>query len=399
MTNHFDRRSQEPRPLIVVGGGLLERGPNSVWVTKTPVAAYLHELSRIMGGCTWMTEVYSGPPLMSGLLDLELVRPIPITRGYSNIIANSLRLVLLCQHRPNVILFLPAVIALMPAIPIVRRLSHRMAVYLAGDYEMNVRGARHRNWPGWSTLLRFGYENPMRVADVVFARGRYLAGLAARLNPNTIETVPIGHMDVATYTPASAHSRGGVRRILFVGKIIWSKGVGDLLSAFRSTVHNYPGVSIMLDLVGDGPDRSSIETWAHKLDVEEHVKFHGWTESQDRLSGFFARADMLVVPSTSSQPEGVPRVIDEALIRRVPVIATMVGGIPKEFMKGEVMLVEPDSPKDLAKAIELMLFDPGLADHYLARAEQRRARWAGTGSAAQQHARALLDNPRELSPS
>jgi glycosyltransferase involved in cell wall biosynthesis len=63
---------------------------------------------------------------------------------------------------------------------------------------------------------------------------------------------------------------------------------------------------------------------------------------------------------TSTHPEGVPRVIDEALVRRIPVVATRIAGVSEEFREDEVLLVEPEAPDQIADGIEAILFDPEL---------------------------------------
>jgi len=337
-----------------------------------------------------VTHLYQGPPLMTGRLDPDLVRPVALNQGLLSEPMNWLRVIAVSMQRPYALLFLPVTMRLLPVIPIVKLLSRRIAVYLANDYEMTIRQGSDTKWPGWSTLFRLGHEYPIRLADVVIARGRHLARLARRFNENVIETVPIGHMNLASDSALrTSDEADGARHVMFLGKVLWSKGLGDLLLAFQSVVQSHPKTLIVLDVVGDGADRRAIEAWARELGLDGYARFYGWIEDREELSSFFGSADLLVIP-TSSYPEGVPRVIDEALMIGVPVVATRVGGIPEEFTDDEVMLVDPNSPEQLARAIEMMLFDIQVRQRYLAGAQRRSALWAQYGSAAQQHARILL---------
>jgi glycosyltransferase involved in cell wall biosynthesis len=93
---------------------------------------------------------------------------------------------------------------------------------------------------------------------------------------------------------------------------------------------------------------------------------------------------------SSTHPEGVPRSIDEALVRLIPVVATRIAGVPDEFAGGEVRLVDTAAPAQLADAIEAVLFDREARMAAIAGAARRRTRFTAFRSAADQHAKLLL---------
>jgi glycosyltransferase involved in cell wall biosynthesis len=292
-------------------------------------------------------------------------------------------------QRPAVILYLPGALPFLPIIPIIRALAARLVVYLAGDYEMTLRERKREPWPGWRRLFRSGFEYPLANADVVIARGRHLAGLARRMNGRVVETVPIGHMNLRAADAAMQQSRQMRGRLLFVGKVLWSKGIGDLLLAIESLRRAHPELPLKLSVVGDGTDRHAAERRVSEMDLENAVTFHGWIDDPVRLARLLEDGDLVVVPS-STHPEGVPRVIDEALACGIPVIATRVGGIEAEFGPQEVVLVAPGAPGELAQAIERVSCDQQLYEQLVQGALRRRQRWAAAGSVARQHADILV---------
>ena len=95
-------------------------------------------------------------------------------------------------------------------------------------------------------------------------------------------------------------------------------------------------------------------------------------------------------PRQGNYGELLTRCIDEALVRKVPVVATRVAGVPAEFTDGEVLMVAPSSPDEMADGIEAILFDPDVRRRYVEGAERRCLHWSGFASAAEQHAK-LLD--------
>jgi glycosyltransferase involved in cell wall biosynthesis len=263
-----------------------------------------------------------------------------------------------------------------------------MVVYLGNDYEQSLLQANGK-WLGWSVLYRFSTEYTLKIASVVIARGKYLADRVRKFNQNVVETVPLGHLNLRSKTYAPDSSVSCVKRVLYLGQVLWRKGLKDLFLAMQLVVNNYPEVPIVLDVVGDGADRQATETFVQNMKFNEYIKFHGWVDAKEKLSAFFQETDVLVVPS-SSYPEGVPRVIDEALSQGVPVIATRVGGITKEFTDEEIMLIDPNSPQQIAVAIAAILFDTKTRERYITNAQRRLELWTKYGSAAQQHKRILL---------
>ena len=64
--------------------------------------------------------------------------------------------------------------------------------------------------------------------------------------------------------------------------------------------------------------------------------FHGYLDDELALQKLISDADVIVVPSTSDQSEGVPEVIEEAPPDSVPVIATQDMRHYEEFKNDEV---------------------------------------------------------------
>jgi len=72
------------------------------------------------------------------------------------------------------------------------------------------------------------------------------------------------------------------------------------------------------------------------------------------VRALYQLADCLVFPTRA---DTFPLVVLEAMVSRLPVISTTVGGIPSQIDDSCGILVKPDSPKELAAAIKDMLKD------------------------------------------
>ena len=136
-----------------------------------------------------------------------------------------------------------------------------------------------------------------------------------------------------------------------VGRLVPVKGHCDLLQALPQI--RDPGV--ILVFAGDGELRTDLESLASRLGVAERVRFLGWREDTAELLGM---ADLFVLPSHN---EGLGLVLIEAMAKRLPVVATSVGGVPEVVAEGKTgLLVPPHAPEALARAVGELVGDPDL---------------------------------------
>ena len=145
------------------------------------------------------------------------------------------------------------------------------------------------------------------------------------------------------------------QHVLFVGRLAAVKGVSLLLEAFAWNRTRHP--EARLTLVGDGPERFTLQARAIALGLDDVVDFVGY-RTQEEVALLLEQADMLVLPSFA---EGLPVVLMEALASRIPVIATPVAGVSELVRDGETgLLVPPGDVEGLMVALDRLLGDPDL---------------------------------------
>lgn len=135
-------------------------------------------------------------------------------------------------------------------------------------------------------------------------------------------SVDLGTIDAMV--PAS-HQNGpnGKVRIGYVGRLVDGKQVDHIIRVFASLLNerNRDLKEFELYIVGDGPDRASLELLADELGCGNNVVFTGFVE--DGLS--LLRTLSLFVMASNS--EGIPRCVMEAFALRVPVAAYDIPGV------------------------------------------------------------------------
>ena len=129
------------------------------------------------------------------------------------------------------------------------------------------------------------------------------------------------------------------------------KGVVYFLEAAAHILKCLPQVHFLV--IGDGPLRGELQTYARQLGIQERVHFLGFRLDARAIVGLL---DILVVPSVS---EGTPLVTLEAMTAGVPAVASAVGGIPEQVRHHrEALLVPPRDSVALGEAVLQLLQNP-----------------------------------------
>ncbi|MET0468527.1 MAG: glycosyltransferase, partial [Aeromicrobium sp.] len=158
-------------------------------------------------------------------------------------------------------------------------------------------------------------------------------------------------------------------RLLYVGRVIRTKGVRDAVRA----LHLLPRGTAILDVVGDGYDRAACEALATELGIADLVHFHGRVP-HEAVDDFYAAADVFVFPSYR-EAGGI--VVVEALSHGLPVVVCDRGGPSSTVTDAcgiRVPVIDPDQlARDLADALGRLCADPALRARLATGARERSA--------------------------
>jgi len=155
--------------------------------------------------------------------------------------------------------------------------------------------------------------------------------------------------------------------LLCLGRLTSEKGFDTAVASFARVVRHVPRARLII--AGDGPERPSLERTVRTLGLQAAVEFLGWV-TPDRVPALLNDVTLVLVPS---RYEAFGLTALEAAQMARPVVATRVGGLPEVVVDGETgLLVEPDDPAALARAIVTLLQDRVRADR-LGQAARKRA--------------------------
>ncbi|MEK9148094.1 MAG: glycosyltransferase, partial [Patescibacteria group bacterium] len=159
-----------------------------------------------------------------------------------------------------------------------------------------------------------------------------------------------------------------------VSRLVPKNAVDTLIRALAGVRESVPDVRC--HILGDGPERQSLEVLARSLGVAQSLTFFGDVPNAD-VPHHLAQADIFVRPSRS---EGMGNAFVEALATGLPIIGTPVGGITDIIRDGETGLFSRvDDPDDLAEKIVRLLTNRALAVKIAAKGRkmvEKRFSWA-----------------------
>lgn len=150
-------------------------------------------------------------------------------------------------------------------------------------------------------------------------------------------------IDLSKCQTKTDYSVDGNFRILHIGRFYEQKNHTGLLQAFK--LFHEKHINTELWLIGDGEKRVEIENYVAKNNLTSCVRLLGL---QSYVYGYLHDADMFTLPSNY---EGIPMTIVEAMGSGMPIVATMVGGIP-DMLDDESALLVPVDTKAIAEAFE-----------------------------------------------
>ncbi len=185
---------------------------------------------------------------------------------------------------------------------------------------------------------------------------RYL--LANGVRPEQIIYLSNG-IDTEHFRPPSQRPDPATRErdIICVARLEYPKGVDVLLQAWRDLMERSAlsgkNLKPRLLLVGSGTERHLLEHLSVELGIHESVEFLGLsTEVVELLQQAWA----FVMPS---RWEGMPNALLEAMACGLPCVATRVSGSEDVIIDNiNGLLVEPEQPAEIAKALQHVIEDP-----------------------------------------
>jgi len=202
---------------------------------------------------------------------------------------------------------------------------------------------RRASSPFWRPIFR----RFLMAADRNFAASSEIASVA--------ESIALGvHVEPVTngvetsffrrVTPSLAPAAAGRWRLIVPRRLFPKNGVEFLVRALPGIVRE---VDVEAVLIGDGPERGTLERLAAELGVGDRVTFLGAC-AHARMPGLLSSGDLAVIPSLM---EATSVAALESMACELPVAASRVGGLPEIIDEDVGGLFTPGDPVSLARVV------------------------------------------------
>jgi len=159
-------------------------------------------------------------------------------------------------------------------------------------------------------------------------------------------------IDLALFAASVNHTKTGITpsesplKVGIAGRLVPVKRVDLFIQTAAELLDSYPELNISFHIYGDGPLFTDLEVLARNIDAKNAIHFEGHCEDMKQA---LAELDTLII---TSDHEGLPMILLEAMALKTPVIAHAVGGIPTALKQGECgFLVTEHQPSAYADAI------------------------------------------------
>ena len=178
------------------------------------------------------------------------------------------------------------------------------------------------------------------------------------------EKIPVvlNGIDLSRCIPKKEYSASGNFKILHIGRFSAQKNHQRLLTAFKQFHERYKDSELWL--IGDGENKPQMIEFTKQNRLDDSVTFLGL---QDNVYTYLNKADMFTL---SSDYEGVPMTLIEAMGSGLPIVSTAVGGIPNMLSDDSAILTDLD-PNEMESAFERYYNDAELRKSHGTRAKEQ----------------------------
>lgn len=190
-----------------------------------------------------------------------------------------------------------------------------------------VVSTEHNRWPRHHRLTRLANRLTIRMQAATIAVSDDVKSTVRGVDPSRVQVIVHG-IDLEAVRATA--DRGGVRAelgidesttvIVCVANLRREKALDVLIAAATITVSSQPDIHYLL--VGQGPLAADVDHWIKAAAIGHRFTALGYREDATRI---ISAADILTL---SSDHEGLPVAVMEALAHGIPVVATAAGGVP-----------------------------------------------------------------------
>ncbi len=209
-------------------------------------------------------------------------------------------------------------------------------------------------WPAKKQLLRKLSEEAAGIVTISNYNRDFLVGIGVDQAKISLIRCGVDPNEFRRTTPYRAS-----KQILCVARLVEKKGIRYLIEAMSYLREAH--FDVRLTIVGTGPEEKTLKKLADDLKVKDRIQFLGNIPDDDLLN-LYEKSSIFVLPcviANDGDIDGIPVSLMEAMSMELPVISTVVSGIPELIRDGENgLMLKPKDSQALASSIAKLLEEP-----------------------------------------
>lgn len=221
---------------------------------------------------------------------------------------------------------------------------------------------------GW--LLKQKVSRSSFFATISDFNQRFLEKLDA--DSGKIKIIRCG-VDQNWQPPVKQINKNEVYTIGTVGRLVEKKGIDTLLNA--TSILLKQGYKVSVKIAGSGPLEDELKLQVANLALPENIVEFVGPLPHDKVATFITELDVFVLPckqDSQGDMDGIPVVLMEAMLCEIPVISTLISGIPELVMNNiSGLTVGPGNDVELSKAIIQIMQSSDIQQRLVSGGKQR----------------------------
>lgn len=220
-----------------------------------------------------------------------------------------------------------------------------------------------------SFFSRYKYNHP-RIKKIICVSDAIRQIMLPDIKRKDLLTVIYSGIDINKFAKKGGNklrSELGLEGIPLVANVAAISQQKDYFTFIRTVARlKAEGVRAKFLIIGDGPQRQEIESFAKERGVKEQVIFSGFRSD---IPEILPELDVLLF---SSETEGLGTTLLDCFASEVPIVSTDAGGIPELITHMENgFLAAVGDDKGLAEGVKLALSNPELAKQWVAAGKEK----------------------------
>ncbi len=210
--------------------------------------------------------------------------------------------------------------------------------------------------PGFENRYKFIYKIISPIIKLIWKKAEFLTvkcktekEMIKAINDKLIIKTIYNGVDDKNFTPQNKNISENLK-LICSARLIKRKGQYTLIEAISNLKKQ--GITIFVDLVGNGDEKDAYIKFANKKNVSKQIIFSGYVQREE-MPEKYKNADIFVLPSFN---EGMSNALLEAMACGLPVIVTNVGGTEELVNKENGFVFHAGNVDELVKILKHLHF-------------------------------------------